>query len=673
LSNARISTSDFEFYCPVCTRCFAGNPELCPECASPRPGAQWQPINTSTYLYLGKELDGRYVIDRFVGAGATGDVYRAIGTRIQRPFALKIVDTRRYGRQDIEEELARRLQMEVDAMSRLRNPHVVNAYEMMQISDQIFVMVMDFVDGITLLERLEQIGRMEVEESAEIVRQVANGLHEAHQRGIIHRDIKPDNIMIEQMPASGVFARVLDFGIAYMVDSVRVTSGFRGTPLYASPEQCQSDGVLGPFSDVYSLGCVLFHLLTGRAPYVFDRALAVMEGHIEAPIPSVFEFLSPNQVPVEYDELLTRMLAKDPADRPRDGGAVVRELDAIARALRARATVAPGIEPPPANAPSEVGAEETHTHAPAPIISGPQLSRASDTVGIQPPTERPHAQRIVRLVASIALPAQLANPAREISAQVVGPGGDYAVFADGARQVHLIGLKTDLAALTFSSVPGLLHAVCVDAHRGDVYAGGDDHCVFRWNMGRTNGVPQKVVDVGAKILTLDVHPAGSKLAIGTADGRALIYDLRTQRTNAIYITGLKIRMMKFVPNSKRVLIGCESGRLGTVLDERGITAESSRVVELEPLDSPIISAAVSPNGDLAAILEETGRLRIFDMMERAAFLRVEASYAPLTALAFSASGSLNALGMTDEELQLWSIRQEQLVRHLSGMSQAMSE
>lgn len=666
MSNAKISTSNFESYCPVCTRCFAGAAELCPECASPRPGAQWPSIHTSTYVYLGKQLDGRYIIDRFIGAGATGDVYRAVGARIQRPFALKIVDTRRYGRQDVEEELARRLQMEVEAMSRLRNPHVVNAYEMMQISDQIFVMVMDFVDGITLLERLEQLGRMGVEESAEIVRQVANGLHEAHQRGIIHRDIKPDNIMIEQLPASGIFARVLDFGIAYMVDSVRVTAGFRGTPLYASPEQCQSDGVLGPSSDVYSLGCVLFHLLTGRPPYVFERALAVMEGHIEAPIPSIFEFVSPAQLPAEYDALLTRMLAKDPADRPRDGGAVVRELDAIAGAHQARAAAAPGRAP--ADAHTEFGAEETHAPEPAPMISTSGLARQREVPRSQPP-----AQRIVRLVASMALPAQFAGSAGEITAQVVGPGGDFAVFADGARQVHLIGLKTDLAALTFSSVPGLLHAVCVDAHRGDVYAGGDDCCVYRWNMGRTYGVPQKVVDVGAKILTLDMHPAGSKLAIGTADGRALIYDLRTQRTKAIYITGLKIRMMKFVPNSQRVMLGCESGRLGTVLDERGITADRSRVVELEPLDSPIVSAAVSPNGDLAAILEASGRLRIFDMAERAAFLRVEAAYAPLTALAFSASGGLSALGMTDDELQLWNIRQEQLVRHLSGMSQALCE
>lgn len=665
MSRVKITKSDLQVYCPVCTRCFAEDPELCPECASPRPGEAWLPIQDASYHYLGKELDGRYVVDRFIGAGATGDVYRAIGTRIQRPFALKIVDTRRYGRQDIEEELARRLQMEVDAMSRLRNPHVVNAYELIQISDQIFVMVMDFVDGVTLLERLEKIGRLEVAETVEIVRQVANGLHEAHQRGIIHRDIKPDNIMIEQMPASGVFARVLDFGIAYMVDSVRVTSGFRGTPLYASPEQCQSSGSLGPHSDVYSLGCVLFHLLTGRPPYSFDRALAVMEAHVEAPIPSLFDFISPAQVPAEFDELLRRMLAKDPSERPRDGGAVVRELDAISRALRSRGLEQPGPQVP-RGTDTELGDQDTSVRAPAPMLPGSTLSRASDISEAKPPP----AQRIVRLVASIALPERLLDPPRRISAQFVGPGGDYAVLADDSRQLHLIGLKTHLATMSFASVSGLLRAICVDAKRGDVYGGGDDHCVYRWSMGLTSGMPHKVVDVGAKILTLDCHPDGFKLVIGTADGRALIYDLRTGRLEPIYITGLKVLMVKFVPNSTRVLLGCESGRLGTVVIERGKVADSSQVVELEPLDSFPRCGAVGPGGDVAAILEGTGRLRVFDMMERSAFLRVEASYAPLRDLAFSSSGSLHALGLTDEDLQLWSIRQEQLVRHLSGMSSA---
>lgn len=670
MSSSEITLSSFEVYCPVCTRCFAGNPQVCPECESPRPGEQWQSIQTSSYIYLGKEFDGRYVVDRFVGAGATGDVYRAVGSRIQRPFALKIVDTRRYGRKDIEAELARRLEMEVDAMSRLRNPHVVNAYELMQVNEQIFVMVMDYVDGVTLQERLEQIGSLEVSEAIEIVRQVANGLHEAHQRGIIHRDIKPDNIMIEQMPASGVFARVLDFGIAYMVDSVRTTSGFRGTPLYASPEQCKSDGVLGPPSDVYSLGCVLFHLLSGRPPYNFERALAVMEAHIEAPIPSIFDFVSSSRLPAEFDGLLQRMLAKDPADRPPDGGAVVRELDILSRAMRETdfgaysSTIVEEVSP-------EVGGEPTDVSPPGEIRSAISPTSIASAPGNHPSS--PNPQRIVRLVASIELPERLSNPGRQFSAHVVGPGGDYAVLADQARQLHLIGLKTDLATMTFSSVPGLLHAVCVDAQRGDVYAGGDEQIVYRWSLARTNGVPQKLVDVGAKILAIDGHPDGSKLGIGTADGRVLLYDLRTRRIALIYEASAGVHMLKFVPNSERLLFGCRGGELAIVNTHRINPAERVSATQFEALYSLPISAAVEPHGDFAAALGDNGRVRIFDLLARQAFVRVEASYAPLVALAFSVNGNLNALGVSDGELQLWTIRQTNLVRHLSDMSSASME
>src|SRR5690606_3843806 len=122
----------------------------------------------------------------------------------------------------------------------------------------------------------------------EIVRQVANGLHEAHCQGIVHRDLKPENVMIEQLPASGFFARVLDFGIAHMAEGVRDTQGFRGTPLYASPEQCLEAANIDYRSDIYSLGCVFFHCLTGRPPFDYNVAVKVMDAHIEAPPPSVF-------------------------------------------------------------------------------------------------------------------------------------------------------------------------------------------------------------------------------------------------------------------------------------------------------------------------------------------------------------------------------------------------
>lgn len=648
-----IELSDFQVYCPVCTSCLADNPDECPECLSPRPSSGWEDLKTSSYPYLGRELDGRYVVDRFVGAGTTGDVYRGLGMRIWRPFALKIVDTQRYGRKELEDEMVRRLEFEVEAMSRLRNPHVINVYESFKVRNHIFVIVMDFVEGVTLQERLDRTGRLEVEEAIEIVRQVANGLHEAHQRGIIHRDMKPENIMIEQMPASGVFARILDFGIAYMVDSVRQTSGFRGTPLYASPEQCLSDGDIDARSDVYSLGCVLFHCLTGRPPYQSDRSLAVMEAHIEAQVPSIFDHIPKSQAPASVDALVQKMLAKKSKERPQDCGEVVRALDALGVESAPRSTA-----PRPAAEPTL--AEATEAENPANATREGEVSEAS----MVPPTAR---QRVVHLVASLELPERIETSAGSITASALGAGGDYAVLADRNQLVHLVGLKTHLQTMTFGGAESLNTAVAISPSRGEVYAGGFDSKVLRWNLDLTVGLPRKVVDVGDRIFSLDIDEKGTRLAIGTERGRALLYDLRTERITEVHQATSPISAVRFVPKTGRLFVACWEGQMKTLR-----IASCEEIAVLEPLSSAPIASTCGPHGDIAAVVEESGELRVISLLDPSAYLRIEASFANLKALSFAADGNLNGLGVSAERLQLWLIRHEHVVQHLAEKSSVSS-
>ncbi|QDG51246.1 hypothetical protein FIV42_10990 [Persicimonas caeni] len=648
-----IALSDFEVYCPVCTSCLADDPDGCPECLSPRPSAGWEDLQTASYAYLGRELDGRYVVDRFVGAGTTGDVYRGTGTRIQRPFALKVVDTQRYGRKELEDEMVRRLELEVEAMSRLRNPHVINVYESFKVRDHVFVIVMDFVEGVTLQERLDRTGRLEFEEAIEIVRQAANGLHEAHQRGIIHRDMKPENIMVEQMPASGVFARILDFGIAYMVDSVRQTSGFRGTPLYASPEQCTSNGEIDARSDVYSLGCVLFHCLTGRPPYQSERSLAVMEAHIEAEVPSIFDLISREQAPESLDTLVRRMLAKNAQDRPQDCGEVVRALDALGLNTRSSISEAERQAVP-------VGAEPTETEAPS---SSTLDGLDAGEIGA-PPMAR---QRVVHLVASLELPERIKTAAKSITASALGPGGDYAVIADREEQVHLVGLKTDLQTMSFGGAEGMNTAVAISPSRGEVYAGGFACKVLRWNLDLTVGLPRRVVDVGDRIFSLDIDEQGTRLAIGTERGRALLYDSRTERTIEVHQASSPISAVRFVPKTGQLFVACWEGQMKT-LD----IASRKELRVLEPLSSAPIASTCGLHGDIAAVVEESGELRVVSLTDPSAFLRIEASFANLKALSFGNDGNLNGLGISADRLQLWLIRHEHVVQHLAEKSSVVS-
>lgn len=639
----KTSPSKFEEFCPVCTRCIADDAPTCPDCASPRPTSGWRALQTAPYAYLGKEFDGRYVVDRFAGAGATGDVYRAVGTRIPRQFALKIVDTRRHTRQEDPDEIARRLRMEVEAMGRIRNPHVVGVYELMQIHEHVFAMVMDFVDGITLQQRLDRVGRLGVSEAVEIIRQVANGLHEAHQRGIIHRDIKPDNIMIEEMPASGIFARVLDFGIAYMVGSVSVTSGFRGTPLYASPEQCRADGVVDASSDVYSLGCVLFHLLAGRPPYLFERALAMMEAHVEAPVPSLYDYVAPGAVPDDLVRLVERMLAKNPADRPQDAGEVVRALDALQLGEARRAHMQ--LAAPTEVTSSELGAEGTDTDAPPTTgVLGAGIAGGDTTDSA--------ARRAVHLLASYELEEQVELDHAAPAGQLLGPGGDYAVLIDTRGPLRLRGLKVNFPALVFSPAPCPLTAVCVDLQRGDIYAGGGDQHIYHWRLDRSGDAPEKLIDVGAPIRSMDCHSPGSQLAVGTSSGEVLRIDLRTQRTSSLFKGNVGVCRVKFIPAADWLLAACEDGQLSKIAWRDAARTELMRLAVTQ--DAPR-TLAVCPHGRRIAVLTASGRLHLIDLEGSDSPRVIEASYARLSALAYAGDGSLNALGIVGRKLQLWQI------------------
>ena len=661
---ANIELSDFEVYCPVCTCCLEGDPDECAECLSPRPSPGWEDLKTTSYTYLGKVLDTRYIVDRFLGAGATGDVYRGVGSRIRRPFALKIVDSQRYKKKELETEIQRRLELEVEAMSRLRNPHVVNVYESFQIRDHVFVVVMDYVEGVTLQEKLDRIGRLQIDDAVEIVRQVANGLQEAHQRGIIHRDLKPENIMIEQMPAAGVFARILDFGIAYMVDSVRQTTGFRGTPLYASPEQCKSDGEINARSDVYSLGCVFFHCLTGHPPFEGERALTVMEAHLDDPIPSIYEDVSRNEVPQVVADLIEDMLAKDPSERPEDCGEVVSRLDALDLRASApdQAPPEPAVPPPP-TVRREVASSVSNPEVVEPTPDKQEATHAEDDDLPLPYGTR---QRVVRRLASIPLPGGLTS--NSVTASALGPGGDFAVVADRSGSVHLVGVKSHMQAMTFGGIDNMITAVCINPNRGDVYGGGFDSSVQCWNLDRTTGLPRKVVDVGDRVFAIDVDQRGERLAIGTERGRVLLHDLRTSRLREIHKAKTPVSAIRFIPGSERLFLGCWEGQLRTVhIPSKEVLAE------LEPLSGAAIAAAVHPHDSMAAVVEDSGQLRVLNLSAPSAFLSVEASFANLKALSFAPDGSLSGLGVGDGELELWLVRNQNVFQHLADKSSVVMD
>jgi len=300
----------------------------------------------------------RYRVLECVGAGGMGVVYKAVHLLMGRVVALKVLHARLTARPDFVERFRR----EVRAAARLSHPNIVTAHDADQAGDLHFL-IMEYVPGAALDRLVAQRGPLPVGEACEYVRQAALGLQHAHERGLVHRDVKPHNLILvgggvvsgewSGRPGSGPdvtpregrrpvdqppltthhspTVKILDFGLARLADDATDPSApVLGTPDYIAPEQARSPGGADIRADVYGLGGTLFFLLTGRPPFAGETALQKLLAHQECPPPRVTDHRP--DVPAELAALLERMLAKDPARRPATPLDVARELARFADA-----------------------------------------------------------------------------------------------------------------------------------------------------------------------------------------------------------------------------------------------------------------------------------------------------------------------------------------------------
>lgn len=214
-------------------------------------------------------------------------------------------------------------------MSRLTHPNVLQAIDF-GFFDGMPYLIMDLVKGHSLSEKLKSEGQLSLSAFFEISRQVCLGLSHAHLNGIVHRDLKPANIMLLQQDGQdGVQVKIVDFGLAKMAEpesssggKLTQTGDCMGSPLYMSPEQCTGSPI-DQRSDIYSLGCVFYEALTGRCPLEADSILEVMRAHISE---SPKEFPADSRIPITLQQLIMRMLCKEPADRPQSADHVLTDL-----------------------------------------------------------------------------------------------------------------------------------------------------------------------------------------------------------------------------------------------------------------------------------------------------------------------------------------------------------
>ncbi len=273
----------------------------------------------------GELIDGRYELEELVGSGGNSSVYRARDTLLERNVALKIMHEHHLEDDDYVE----RFQREARTVAQLSHPNIVTVIDRGEDDGRPFI-VFEYVDGDTLDELVERDGALPVEEALRIAIGAARGLAFAHRQGHVHRDVKPQNILLN---GSGQ-PKVTDFGISRALDvkkGVTQTGTVLGTSNYIAPEQASGEKSTAQ-SDVYSLGVVLFELLTGRRPFSGDNFVAVAMKHINEVPPSVGDLR--RDVPPRVSAAVARALEKDPRDRFASMEAFAAELDACLHELR---------------------------------------------------------------------------------------------------------------------------------------------------------------------------------------------------------------------------------------------------------------------------------------------------------------------------------------------------
>lgn len=318
-------------HCPKCGNEYPDTTTLCP--------ADGVGLEKSGDSLLGQILADKYRIDERLNEGGMGTVYRGTHVLMDKTVAIKVLRPLLAA----DEKIVARFSREARAASRISHPHALSVTDFGEAENGVVFLVMEFLNGQTLKNVIRQDGPMPLARVVEIIRQVGAALDAAHEQGVVHRDLKSENIML--LGANGPdYAKVLDFGIAKIKEhdgdydpGLTAPDLVIGTPQYMSPEQCSQAPDIDSRSDIYSLGVIIYEMLVGHVPFTGPSPTAIMMKHLQEPVPSVL--VERPDLTAGVGRVIARAMAKNPDDRYQNVAELVEDLT-IAAGIEA------GVNPP---------------------------------------------------------------------------------------------------------------------------------------------------------------------------------------------------------------------------------------------------------------------------------------------------------------------------------------
>ncbi|GAA0266892.1 serine/threonine-protein kinase [Cryptosporangium japonicum] len=570
-----------------------------------------------------------YEIGGQIGRGGFGLVFTARHRRLDTIRAVKVIATA-----EVDElELSRRFLAEAQVMTALDHPHLVRVFEYAE-DGPLHLLVMEYLAGGTLTQRLRTT--VHPREACAWALALADGLQAVHDRGVAHRDIKPDNVLFTAAGAP----KLADFGIAKVMEGTAMpTSGLLGTPLYMAPEQFLGAPV-GPRTDVYSLGATLYRTLSGRAPFGPDLSLAAIVRHqLEMP-PAPLEDTPPTIAGVVF-----RALAKDPAERPASAHSFAAELARAARedfgagwiaASEVPLRVAPGLlldEPAP----------------PEPVT---ELVREPPTVVVGGPT-RPRRRLWPLVAAGVALVA-LVLTAGYAGALIADPGeGRSAAPTASASPTPAVATIATLVH-TFTGHTDSVYGLVYDAAHHRLISAGNDRSVRYWDIATGKATGPARPGQHESVLGLAASSDGRVLASGNGDNTVQLWDPATGRPSGPPLTGHtdQVNSVAVSADGRRVASGGgdHTVRLWDPATRRPIG---------KPLighTKPVVWVTFSPDGRLLASAGADRTVRLWDVATGTQLGTPLLGHTDeVLTVAFSPDGKRLASGGRDTTVRLWDV------------------